>query len=252
MHLPEIDKYSYIPSFFSSWNPPLKLLGGGFLIIIFSLLSNIYLCLLSLGLSLFFFFISKLPFSFLFKQLRWLLLLLIFFLIILPLTVEGESFNWGLLTFSKQGLNLAFLISLRALSIFILLVVILGTTKFNTVLKALGTLKVPNKFIQMVMFTYRYIFLFWEELRRVTISAKSRLFKERTDYFTFKIFANLVGILFIRGWERTQEVYQAMLSRGYKGKIESLEEFKFGLPDILKTFLLGSVGLSLIILNWAL
>ncbi len=253
MHLPEIDKYAHLDSLIQRWDPRVKILTLSFLIVILSCLPDISSALMGLVIAGILFIFSKIPFAFLVKQLRWVSFFILFFLVVLPLTVPGKILlKVRFLTISEEGLELASLITLRALSIFILLVVILGTSKFHITLKALQSLRVPNRLIQMVMFSYRYIFLFWEELRRAFISAWARLFKRRTDIYTLRITANLVGSLFIRGLERTQRVYQAMICRGYRGKIKSLERSELKKSDFLKAVLVSLGGLLLITMGWFL
>jgi cobalt/nickel transport system permease protein len=87
------------------------------------------------------------------------------------------------------------------------------------------------------MFAYRYIFVFIEESKRMFIAAKARLFKKRTDISTLRITSNLISMLFIRGFERTQCIYNAMASRGYKGNLEILDEFNLCGKDFLKASL---------------
>jgi cobalt/nickel transport system permease protein len=114
----------------------------------------------------------------------------------------------------------------------------IGTMKFHTTLKALSQLKVPNTLIQLLIFTYRYIFVFIEEARRMFISAQARLFRKKTGIHTLKITSNLVGMLFIRGFERTQSIYNAMASRGYKGNLKIQDEFRLCFSDVLKASLI--------------
>jgi cobalt/nickel transport system permease protein len=87
------------------------------------------------------------------------------------------------------------------------------------------------------MFTYRYIFVFIEEAKRMFVAAKARLFKKKTNLYTFKITSNLVSMLFIRGFEKTQSVYNAMVSRGYTGRLRNHNEFRPAIKDFLKACL---------------
>jgi cobalt/nickel transport system permease protein len=118
--------------------------------------------------------------------------------------------------------------------------------RFHKTLKALSRLRVPNKLIQMIMFAYRYIFIFIEESGKMFIAARARLFKKRTDVSTLRVTSNLISMLFIRGFERTQCIYNAMASRGYKGNLEILDEFKLCGKDFLKA---GLIILAAVMLN---
>ncbi len=237
MHLPEIDKYAELNSVFHSWDPRVKIASLSFLILSLALLQDILSAFLGLVLAVSFVFLSRLPFSFVLKQLRWVIFFSLCLFVVMPLTVPGEEIvGLNLVTISREGLRLSSLIALRAISICMLIFPMMGTMKFHKTLKALEKLKVPHKLIQLTMFTYRYIFVLWEELRRMSVAAKSRLLKKRANIHTLRIMANLIGMLFIRSFERTQRVHRAMVSRGYKGHLITQYEFQLSGKDFFKAF----------------
>lgn len=246
MHLPEIDKYADLKSVFRSWDPRVKLVSFSFLILSIALLPNLFSAYAGFVLSIVFIFLSRIPFSFVLRNLRWVIFFILFFFIIMPLTISGKILvKLSFVTISWEGLRLASLIALRAISICMLIFPMIGTMRFHKTLKALSRLKVPNKLIQMIMFTYRYIFFFIEESRRMFVAAKARLFRKKTDMPTLRIISNLISMLFIRGFERTQCVYNAMASRGYKGNLEILDEFRLCGKDFLKAFIIIMVAIIL-------
>ncbi len=246
MHLPEIDKYAHLKSIFHSWEPRAKLVSFLFLIITISLLHNLISACAGLVLAVVLVFLSGIPFRFVFKSLTWLFLFVLLFFVIMPLTVPGRIlFKVGFITCSQEGFNIALLIALRAISIGLLVFPMIGTMEFHKTLKALSRLKIPNRLIQMIMFTYRYLFVFIEEYRRMTIATQARLFKRRTNLSTLRITGNLISMLFIRGFERTQCIYDAMVSRGYKGNLEIIDESKLCCKDFLKSSLIIMAALLL-------
>lgn len=237
MHLPEIDRYAHLKSIFHSWDPRVKLISFSFLVFSIALLPNTLSAFFGFILAVVLVFLSKIPFFFVLKQLRWVVFFVLFFFIILPLTVPGDRMiRLNFLVISYEGVKLSFLIALKAISICMIIFPMIGTMKFHQTLKALEKLKLPNKLIQMMMFTYRYIFVLLEELKRMSVAVKARLFRQRTDILTLRVTANLVGMLFIRGFERTQRVYNAMASRGYNGRLNTLDEFRLTKKDFLKAF----------------
>ncbi|MDO9465297.1 MAG: cobalt ECF transporter T component CbiQ [bacterium] len=239
MHLPEIDKYAHLKSVFHSWDPRVKLISFSFLILSIALLPNLLSASLGLILAIILLFLSRIPFSFVLKHLRWVILSVLFFFIIMPLTVPGQkTIILSVIGVSHEGLRLSSLIALRAISICMIIFPMIGTMEFHKTIKALQRLKFPNKLIQLVMFTYRYIFVLLGELAKMSTAAKARLFKRGTNIHTLKITGNLIGMLFIRAFERTQRMYNAMVSRGYKGSIKTLDEFKLSNNDFLKASLI--------------
>jgi cobalt/nickel transport system permease protein len=249
VHLPEIDKYSYLQSVFHSWDPRVKLVSFSFLILSIALLPDIPSASAGLILAIVLIFLSRIPLYFVLNNLKWVVFFIFIFFIIMPLTVPDEILiKVGFLSVSRQGIRLACLIALRAISICILIFPMIGTMKFHITLKALSRLGIPDKLIQMIMFTYRYIFVFMEEARRLLIASRARLFRRRTDILTLRITGNLIGMLFIRGFERTQCIYNAMASRGYKGSLEIIDDFHVCGKDFFKACL---IIMAAIVLNLA-
>jgi cobalt/nickel transport system permease protein len=116
MHLPEIDKYAHLKSVFHSWDPRVKLVCFSFLILSVALLPNLPSACAGLVLAIVLVFLSRIPFSFVLGNLRWVILFVLFFFIIMPLTVPGKIVvRLNFIAISQQGLRLALLIALRAI-----------------------------------------------------------------------------------------------------------------------------------------
>lgn len=251
MHLPEIDKYAGLNSPFHSWDPRVKTVSLGVLILAILFVNNIKLALGGLLLSLGLVLLSRIPFFFVFTHLRWVLLFCLFLLVIMPLTVEGDKlWSIGPLVFSYNGFKHALLITLRAVGIVLLIFPMFGTSRFYQSLKALQTIGVPERIVQMMMFTYRYIFVLVDELHRMMVSAYSRGFRNKGNIYTLKIVGNLVGMLFVRSFERTQRIYNAMISRGYKGHLSTIEEFKICKADFFKASVILGLAVGIIVARW--
>lgn len=235
MHLPEIDRYAHLSSVFHSLDPRVKIVSIGILILCVALVQDIRVASFGLLLACLLVLLSRIPFSFVFIHLRWVLIFVLFFFLIMPLTHHPF-----------EGAKLALLIGLRAVSCVLLIFPMIGTSRFDLTLKTLQSLKLPNKFVQLIMFSYRYIFIFFDELRRMSIAARAKGFNRRFNIYDLKITGHIIGMLFLRAYERTNKVYYAMASRGYTGRIETLEEFRIGPKDVI----IGSlIILSAILLN---
>ena len=246
MHLPEIDRYAHLKSPLHSWDPRIKLVSISCLILSIVLLPNLLLASIGLFFAVVLIFLSRVPFSFVLMHLRWVLLFVLFFFVVMPLTVPGERVvDLNFVAISYEGIELASLIALRAIGAVLLVFPMIGTMRFDLTIKALQKLKVPNKFVQLIMFTYRYIFVFLEELRRMFVAARARTFRKGTNVHTLKIVSNLIGMLFIRSFERTQRIYNAMASRGYSGDLKTLDEFELCRKDFLKAFIVIAMAVIL-------
>jgi len=192
--------------------------------------------------------ISRIPVTFVLRRLRWVFFFLALFVVVMPLTVPGRNiWSYSFLSVSYEGLSLAFLIFLKGIAIVLLLFPMFGTAPFHTSMKALQSLKVPARFVQITLFTYRYIFVFFEEIRRMSDAAKTRGFETKTGWHTFRTLGNFLGVLLVRSFERTERLYNAMISRGYAGKMITLSSFRMTARDSVK----GAAVLTICILLFA-
>ena len=227
---PQIDKYANLESPIHSWDVRVKLISISILIFSVVLVNNLKTAFIALSLALILILISRIPVNFVFIYLRWISLFIIFFFIILIFTA---------------GLEKASLVSLRAAAAFLLIFPLLATARFDATLKAIEKIGVPSKLVQVIQFTYRYIFVFTEEIQTMFCAMKSRGFKASTDFYTMKTTGKVIGMLFVRSFERSERVYNAMISRGYMGTARTIMEFKVNKFDLVKAFVVVSFAISL-------
>jgi cobalt/nickel transport system permease protein len=162
--------------------------------------------------------VSKIPPGFVGHRIKWALLFLVPLLFILPLSTTGTAiFNIAGYPFTREGLEHAFLILVRGTTAIILVVVMLGSMRFDTTIKALYMLKVPPILVQMLMFTYRYIFVIIDEYRRMWKAVTSKGFSPKTNRYGLSILGNLIGMLILKSYDRAERVYRAMVAKGYTG-----------------------------------
>ncbi len=234
MH-PDIDKYAHLNSVIHSWDPRVKILSLVILIFTIAMVKQIPSAAISFAIAVTLVIISRIPLSFVTKRLLPVSVFLLPFFIILPLTVPGDGGVQVLaFSFNPVGLRLALIIYLKAVSIVILVVTMMGTTPFSDSMKALEKLKAPPVLVQMILFSYRYLFVFLMEIRRMNNAMKARNFEKKTDVHTLKTIGNFVGVLLVRSFERTEKIYQAMVSRGYDGTLRTFFEYKIVMLDYLK------------------
>ncbi len=152
----------------------------------------------------------------------------------LPLTIPGETvYNIGCLEFSKQGLVLSALITLKSNIILLFFFTLVSTMNFITFGYVLSCFKIPSKLIYMLMLTYRYIFVIDKEYQKLLRAVKTRGFSPKTDTHTYKTYAYLMGMLFVKASLRANQVSNAMLCRGFKGKFYCLFEFNVSKKDYI-------------------
>lgn len=147
------------------------------------------------------------------------------FLVIMPFTAPVHSgdtvvvfgrLDW--LSLNLRGLRLAATIAAKAVAVTLLMEPLLSTAPLPVTLHGLSRLGAPDVVGQMVLLSHRYLHVFRHEARRMSAGMQVRGFRKRTDLHTLRALANFLGMLFVRSFERTERVFDAMRARGYKGR----------------------------------
>jgi cobalt/nickel transport system permease protein len=247
----DIDRYAHIVSPINRWDPRYKIVALGLLIISIALVKTIPVALIALVIALLIIGISSLPIHFISHGLTFILVFLVPFFFILPFSYPGHTaFKVLGLSFAWEGLRYATLIFTKALAIVLLSFSVFGSSRFDVSMIAMQKLRCPKVIVQMLLFTYRYTYVFLEEMQRMHTSMLARGFVARTDGKTLKIFGNFVGTLLVRSFERTDRVYKAMLSKGYQGELHSMVKFNAVPADFLKTIFVLGLGVTLLVIDF--
>ncbi|MFW5792080.1 MAG: energy-coupling factor transporter transmembrane component T family protein, partial [Desulfohalobiaceae bacterium] len=72
-----------------------------------------------------------------------------------------------------------------------------------------------------------------QEYLRLRRAMKTRAFRPRTNLHTYRSYGHLLGMLFVRSFDRAERVHQAMRCRGFKGRFYSLTEFSLTSRDVV-------------------
>jgi cobalt/nickel transport system permease protein len=147
---------------------------------------------------------------------RWLGFLVLFgFLTVAVAPTRPERAEFGVVVVALTILakdSLAFLGTLLLVQV----------TPFRALLVAMRRLGVPATLVATLQFMYRYLFVLTEELDRMVTARRARSFK-RSGRLDWGLLTGLIGILFLRAFERGERVHAAMLSRGWDGTVRTLD-----------------------------
>lgn len=161
---------------------------------------------------------SGLSWSYLLRRLPYPGVLIVAMVGLLP-WISGDTilWQWGLLTLRLEGLQAALLVAGRFLAILTTGFILLGTTPFLDMLKALRSLGMPPLLTDMALLTYRYLFDIANQLATMQLAMKLRGYGllRQTLRCQWRQLAALFGSLLLRSYERSQRVYKAMRLRGY-------------------------------------
>jgi cobalt/nickel transport system permease protein len=136
--------------------------------------------------------------------------------------------------FLTSGQDNAIAMFMRISASVLALILLVVTTDFFDLLKGLQSMKVPGIMISMLMFTYRYIFVFAEELERMSVARQARGYrggKSFLDRRAMGTISNTAGMVLVRAYERGLRVHDSLRARGYDGEIRTSRQLKFRAHD---------------------
>ncbi len=143
----------------------------------------------------------------------------------------------GPLRLSSGGLKTVAEVGLKAGICTGALTMLAFTTPFEQMLRGFEQLRVPGVLVHTVSLCWRYLFTFRDELQRMLRARDARAWRGRW-LWQVAVFGRIIGLLFLRAYERAERVYQAMLARGYADKPPATDR-RFDLRDA--AFLAGGV-----------
>lgn len=212
-----LDAYAHLDSPIHRWEPRSKLVALFALIFAFSFVRELSLLPAMLAVTLTYFVASKLPLSFLGRRLRYPGFFLLAIALLLPFTVgDTVIMQLGFLALRQEGLVALLLIATRFLCILTVGIVLFGTAPFLTNIKAMRALGLPQLLTDMTLLAYRYIEQFAEDLMTMQRAMRLRGFRARKlSRRNLSVLASLAGSLLVRSYEQSEQVYKAMILRGY-------------------------------------
>jgi len=238
-------------SWIHSIDPRIKIIFAAIYSLVVALSNRFPVLLTALTVSIILVLLARLDIREVTRRLSVICLFLGLIWAILPFTYEGEPlYHIRQLTITLPGVVLSAQITLKTVAILMCFMTLIATMTISTLGQALNSLKLSNKLVLLLLMTYRYIFVIEEEYRRLRTAIKIRGFRSGTNIHSYKTFAYLVGMLFVRASIRAERVYQAMKCRGFKDKFYTLNDFESSGPNRLFSVLITTVILGMIIAEY--
>ena len=119
---------------------------------------------------------------------------------------------------------------------------LVSTTPWSQLLRALRAFRLPVVAVVLIGMTYRYIFLFIQTTMDMLEGRQSRLAGQLPAAERRGMALATVGVLMSKAFELSNDVHLAMQARGYRGEVRVLDENPLRLADWL--ILGGLVALS--------
>lgn len=107
-------------------------------------------------------------------------------------------------------------------------VLLAATTQFPDLLWGMRALRVPRILVAVAGFLYRYLFVLADEARRMMQAREARSAVPvgrqggRTVLWRARVTGAMAGTLFLRAYERSERIWNAMVARGYDGEVRVL------------------------------
>lgn len=234
-----IDKYNNIDSIIQRLDPRVKIITfvAFILFVMFTPPINFFAFTLY-GLLIFILIkLSKIPICFILKRSLVIIPFVLMIAIFIPFFKEGKvaggySFGTIRLTVTYNGLLIFWNVLVKAYLSILCMILLAASTRFSNLLNALEGMRFPKLIIMVLSFMYRYMYVLVDELMRMKRAKDSRPSSPSKKWHNLKALANMTALLFIRGYERGERVYFAMCSRGFDGKMRTLQKFRLGKIDL--------------------
>jgi|GEM_PF-339618 len=240
-----LDNYTHLDSLIHNWEPRCKLVALLALIFAFSFVRQLVLLPVMVLVTLALYSFCKLPAAFLVNRLRYPGLFIAAIAILLPFSVGSTVIlQLGWLALKQEGLLVLVLVVTRFLCILTVSLIWFGTTPFLTNIKAMRALGLPPTLADMILLSYRYIEQFAEELTKMKRAIQLRGFgATKLTHRNLVVLASLAGTLLVRSYEQSEQVYKAMILRGY-GHLPQGRQY--GRSRIVSTWDVIALGMTLL------
>jgi len=169
--------------------------------------------------------------------------LLAFFIIVIQgLTYGTNKVNFGIIPVYSEGLEYGALIFARVLAAASLVILLLSTATENEILETMRWYRVPGTLLDISSLMSRYIKAFSSEAKKMKLAQESRCGFSKQSGFREKMHgvASITGALITRALTRAEQVYRAMLSRGWKHDSALAENRKLNGKDLIMGFVLST------------
>jgi cobalt/nickel transport system permease protein len=147
---------------------------------------------------------------------------------------------------TAQGVRTASFLLLRAETAVSLSTLLVLTTRWAHILKALRVLRLPVVFVVILGMTYRYLFLILETALDMFESRESRTVGALEGPDRRRLAAATVGVLLSKSYHLSADVHLAMQSRGFRGEVYMLDDFEMRRVDWFWLFAFLAIAAAVI------
>ena len=138
-----------------------------------------------------------------------------------PVIELGRSRQWWLyqipqqIGITSQGLQAVSMLNLRILNSMTMASLIIQTTPFGDMMKALRVFRIPDTLLLIITLSHKYIFILAKTIDDMFLARKSRLAGSVRDSEARTWIAGRMGHLFRKSRMKYEEIFRAMEARGF-------------------------------------
>lgn len=135
------------------------------------------------------------------------------------------------ISITRQGTLSASLLILRVSTSISFIVLLMLTTKWFHLLKALSFFRIPTGFVLILTITYRYIHLLLKAMEEMHQVFLSRILKRPSWRSNLNFTVSGIYAILKRSLHTGENVFAAMRSKGFSGNIKQLESLRLSWSD---------------------
>lgn len=136
------------------------------------------------------------------------------FLPFIPFLSEGIGIT-------REGLFGVLMVTSRVINSLSITLLVLYTTPFPEMMRGFSFFRIPETIILVITLSYKYLFLFVKIIQEMYLARKARDMGEERGLTMSSWVAGRIVFLFQRSQRRFEEVYRAMVSRGFTGRVKN-------------------------------
>jgi cobalt/nickel transport system permease protein len=144
-----------------------------------------------------------------------------------PYTIPAE------IAITRQGLRSGMVFVSRVAASVSWAILFTLTAKWGEIFAGLRALLVPRVFVATLGMTYRYLFVVLRLVQDMYRARKSRTIRPLSAAAERNWIASRIGITFQKSMQMSDDVYKAMISRGFHGEFPSINRFHATRADYL-------------------
>lgn len=161
--------------------------------------------------------INDIPVMSMLKRVKVILLMLLLIGIANPIFDRGVLTTMGRITIT-YGMVSMLTLFIKGIFTVCATYILVAETGISGICSSLRILKVPELLVTVVMLIYRYLIVLLQEVKNTSIAYSIRAPGQRG--INIKAWGPFVGQILLRSMDRSQDIYDSMLLRGYNGNFD--------------------------------